>query len=166
MKSLKSLQCIFMLFILCIVRLGCCAPQDNDEVTTSNPPDDQSKSIETYSAAEMCSSYSEFIYKYIKNSTLSDDKDILIKCKDCHNNAISNTPEVVPNVNDERTAPREFLHVALLGDSNGIWLYSGSLISNRWILSVAHFEGIFDNLASVAVHFKLRTPITRSCTRK
>ncbi|CAI6344067.1 unnamed protein product [Macrosiphum euphorbiae] len=207
MKSLKSLQCIFMLFILCFVHLGYCAPQNKDNVTnttsnwrvdqsndietysasendvtntTSNWRVDQSNDIETYSAsendvtnttsnwrvhqfndietysaAEMCSNYSQLIYKYIKDSTLSDDKDVLINCKDCYNNYPSNISTVVPNVNDERVAPREFLHTALLGDSNGIWLYSGSLISNRWILSVAHFERIFYNLTCWA---RLRDP--------
>ncbi|XP_060871293.1 venom protease-like isoform X2 [Metopolophium dirhodum] len=97
----------------------------------------------------MCSYYSQLIYKYIKDSTLSDDKDILT------NNYPSNIPKKKPNVKDERAASREFLHMALLGDSNGIWLYSGSLISNRWILSVAHFERIFNNLTRWA---RLRDP--------
>ncbi|KAL4084357.1 hypothetical protein QTP88_028180 [Uroleucon formosanum] len=145
MKSITSLQCIFMLLILCIVRLGCCLPQNKDDVTntTSNPPVDKSKGIETYSAAEMCSNYSQLIYKYIYDSISIDDGEVLIEVEDCHNNY----PIILngaANVDDKMAAPREFPHMALLGYSkyprNDIWICSGSLISNRWILSTASCE--------------------------
>ncbi|XP_029343690.1 venom protease isoform X2 [Acyrthosiphon pisum] len=92
----------------------------------------------------MCSKYSQLIYKYKNDSTLIDDEEVLNEAKGCYNNNSTILKRLTSNFDVKRAAPREFPHMALLGYSkyprDDTWACSGSLISNRWILSTAGCE--------------------------
>ncbi|CAD7092801.1 unnamed protein product [Hermetia illucens] len=124
------------------VEIVCCPnePTEKNEpvIRRNNSPPTKKDDLNTRSVGTSqlkCKEYAEYVFEYHTSPLAPEDAGENVQVDTCAQKRL-----IVTN-DDTNAYPREFPHMALLGygQSDDIkWLCSGSLISDQYVLTVAH----------------------------